>query len=261
MNGFALFFRKEILELFRTVKGIILAVIFLLVGISSPVLAKLTPEIIKWAGIDGSDEEFAALTALIPTPDSAASYEQFFSNFNTMGLISVIIVFAGVIANEKSKGTAAYMLTKNISRTQFILSKLASAAAFVFASLIISLGSQMIYTGILFGDKIIDNKSVIIFSALLFLYLIFILTFTLFSSVLTKTATSAAFLGFLFFIVFNIFAALPKIGKYMPPLINNFGIITAAESVRVLLPNIIITVICCAAFVVLSVKLFKRQEL
>jgi len=261
MNSFILFFKKEITELIKTVKGVVLAVVFLLIAITSPIITKLTPEILKWAGIDGAGEEFAALMALIPEPNSMMSYAQFFENFNMMGLLAVIIVFAGIVANEKSRSTAAYILTKNISRTQFILSKFAASVVFVFVSLVIMISVQILYTNILFDDNLIELKNVLIFSALLFLYLIFILTFVLFSSAVSKSITPATFIAFLIFIAFNIVGAIPRIGKYLPPAVNNFGIITQQTSVGDILPNIIVTVLCSVAFVFLSVKLFNRQEL
>lgn len=258
MNGFALFFKKEFSEIIKTVKGVVLAIIFLVVGISSPAITKLTPEILKMAGLD---EDMGALMDIMPAPSSSESYAQFFSNFNTLGLLAAIIVFAGIVANEKAKNTAAYILTKNISRAQFILSKFASSAVWIFISLVISAATQIIYTNILFADNMIKLENVIIFFALLFMYLIFILSFVLFSSVLSKTVTSATFIAFLIFIGVNILAAIPKIGKYMPPAINNFGIITGAQSISGLTANIIITVLCSAAFVIFSVVLFNRQEL
>jgi ABC-2 type transport system permease protein len=259
MNGFVLFFKKEFIELIKTVKGVVLAVIFLVVGISSPILAKLTPEILKWAGIDATLEEMGALG--ITEANSIASYEQFFSNFNTMGLFAVIIVFAGIVANEKSKGTAAYILTKNVSRTQFILSKFISSVVFVFVSFVIAIAVQIIYTNILFDDKLIKLEAVLIFSAFLFLYLVFILAFALFSSVLAKSVTPAMFIAFLIFICVNIFAAIPKIGEYSPSLTNNFGLLVQSVKISGLMPNIIITIVCSAIFLFASVELFKRQEL
>ena len=261
MNGFVLFFKKEIIELIKTVKGIVLAVIFLVLGISSPLLTKLTPEIVKMALADAAPEEAEVMTALISNPDSKASYEQFFGNFNTIGLLAVIIVFAGIVANEKSRNTAAYVLTKNISRVQFILSKFISSVVFVFVSLVLAMGTQILYTNFLFDDNFTDIKYVLLFFTLLFLYLIFMLTIVLFSSVLTKTVTSATFLAFLIFIAFNILGSIPKIGKYMPPDINNFGIITQAKNISDLTVNIVITVICSVIFVFSSVKIFNRQEL
>ncbi|MCL1858508.1 MAG: ABC transporter permease subunit [Oscillospiraceae bacterium] len=256
-----MFFKKEIVELIKTVKGIVLAIIFLVLGISSPLLTKLTPEILKMALADASPEEAQVLSAVMSAPSSLESYSQFFGNFNSIGLLVVIIVFAGIVANEKSKNTAAYILTKNISRTQFILSKFVSSVVFVFVSLVLAMGSQILYTKFLFDDNLIDIKYVMLYFALLFLYLIFILTIVLFSSVITKTVTSATFFAFLIFIVFNILPSVPKIGKYMPSDINNFGIITQAKNIGDLAVNIIIAVICLIIFLFSSVKIFNRQEL
>lgn len=262
MNSFILFFKKEIVESIKTVKGVVLAIIFLVLGISSPLITKLTPEILKMALNDASPEEAQVLISVMPQPSSSESYAQFFSNFNTIGLLAVIIVFAGIVANEKSKNTAAYILTKNISRTQFILSKFVSSIVFVFVSLILAMGTQIFYTKFLFDDNLIDLKHVILYFALLFLYLIFILAIVLFSSVLTKTVTSATFFAFLIFIAFNIISSIiPKVGKYMPPDINNFGIIMQTKNINDLKINIVITVICSIIFIVSGIQIFKRQEL
>jgi ABC-2 type transport system permease protein len=261
MNSFILFFKKEFTELIKTVKGIVLAVIFVFISIMSALIAKLMPEIFKLAGIDAASEELGALAAIIPPPTSVSSYEQFFGNFNQIGLLALIIVFAGIVANEKSRNTAAYILTKNISRTQFILSKFASAIVFTFISLVLSMGTQMIYTNILFEDSLLDTKNIILFFALLFLYLIFILSIVIFSSVLTKTVTAGTFFAFMIFIAFNLATIIPKIGKYMPPEINNFGILMQSKNLSDLTVNIILTVVCSAGFIIASLELFKRQEL
>ena len=261
MNSFILFFKKEIIESIKTVKGVVLAIIFLFVGISSPLLAKLTPEILKLASDDATQEMMDMLSGLIPPADTVSSYAQFYGNFTQIGLLALIIVFAGIVANEKSKNTASYILTQNISRRQFILSKFASCAVFTIVSVIIAMACQILYTNILFDDKNILFQNVMLYSVMLFLYLIFILTIVMFSSVVSKSVTPATFVAFLIFIVFNILTAVPKIGKYMPPEINNFGILTQTKSLGDLAVNIMITVVCSAVFLIASLELFNRQEL
>lgn len=260
MNGFVVFFKKELTELIKTVKGVVLAAIFLVVGISSPLIAKLTPEILKMANFDISPEQMAAMGINYP-PNSQDSYAQFFSNFNTLGLPAAIIVFAGLVANEKAKNTASYILTKNISRTQFILSKFAASALLLFVSLGLAMGAQMFYTMFLFEDGLVEFGSVILFFSLLFLYLIFILALVLFSSVCAKNVTSATFLAFGIFMAFSIAAAVPEAGGYMPSGIDNFGIITGAASLGDLGPNIAAAALCSAFFTVFGVMIFGRQEL
>ncbi|MCL2773631.1 MAG: ABC transporter permease subunit [Oscillospiraceae bacterium] len=261
MNSFNLFFRKEIVELVKTVKGVVLTIVFLFLAISAPLITKLTPEILKAAGGSASQDEMNVLTSIIPTPTSVESYKQFVSNFSTIGLLAIIIVFAGIVANEKAKNTAAYILTKNISRTQFIFSKFASAVVFILVSLIISAGVLKLYTDLLFDDNLVDFKYFIIFFAFLFLYIFFILTIVLFSSIISKNVTSATFIAFLIFIAFSILPSIPKIGKYTPAKLNDLGIMLQSTKVSDLTINIIVTVLCSVAFILIGIKLFNRQEL
>ena len=250
------------MEFIKTVKGIVLAIIFITLAIMSPLIAKLTPEILKLASDDATQEVMDVLAAMIPDPTAQSSYEQFFGNFNQIGLLALIIVFAGIVANEKSKNTAAYILTKNISRAQFILSKFAASVVFTFVSVIITMGVQMLYTNMLFDDyNTIPAKNILLFSALLLLYLVFILSIVIFSSVVTKTVTSATFVAFLIFITFNLATIIPKIGKYMPPEVNNFGVLIQTKSIGDLAVNIIVTALCSVIFIIASLELFNRQEL
>ena len=47
MTNFGILLRKELLEQWRTTRLQVVATVFLLVGLSSPLLARFTPEIIK----------------------------------------------------------------------------------------------------------------------------------------------------------------------------------------------------------------------
>ena len=47
MTGFAVLLRKELLEQWRTTRLPVVAAVFLLVGLSSPLLARFTPELIE----------------------------------------------------------------------------------------------------------------------------------------------------------------------------------------------------------------------
>lgn len=260
--SFIVFLKKEIIELVKTIKGVVLAVIFLFIGISAPLIAKLIPEILKMASTDAENQEVMdALAALIPPPNSIESYNQFFSNFSQIGLIALIIIFAGIVSSEKAKNTASFILTKNISRAQFIMAKFTSSIIFNFVSLIITAAVFKLYTDLLFEDKLVDFESFILFFSFLLLYIFFILSIVLFSSIISKNITSATFIAFLIYIGFNIMGVIPKIGKYMPPHINNIGIINQSINAGDLTVNIIVTALCSAVFVFGGIKLFNRQEL
>jgi len=73
MTGFAPLLRKELLEQWRTTRLPVVATVFLLVVLSSPLLARFTPEIIKAVGGD-------QFQIVLPTPTAADAYDQLAKN-------------------------------------------------------------------------------------------------------------------------------------------------------------------------------------
>jgi ABC-2 type transport system permease protein len=69
MTGFTALLRKELLEQWRTTRLPVVATVFVLVGLSSPLLARFTPEILKAVGGD-------QFQITLPTPTAADAYDQ-----------------------------------------------------------------------------------------------------------------------------------------------------------------------------------------
>ena len=69
MSGFAALLRKELLEQWRTLRLPVVAAVFLLVGLISPLLARFTPEILKAVGGD-------QFQIILPTPTTADAVDQ-----------------------------------------------------------------------------------------------------------------------------------------------------------------------------------------
>jgi ABC-2 type transport system permease protein len=120
MKSCLIFFGKEIREHIRSYRLLILGVVFILFGIMSPATAKFTPELIKALG--------GGIVLNLPPVSVLDSYVQFFKNLSGIGIIILLLVFAGSVADEKAKGSASLILTKSISRASFLFSKYAGAA-------------------------------------------------------------------------------------------------------------------------------------
>ena len=103
MNHFFVFLKKELLEYARTYKLLILLTVFIIFGITNPLIAKLTPDLLANFMPEG-------MTVTIPEPTALDSWAQFFKNTQQMGLIVLLLVFSGVLANEISKGTLISLL-------------------------------------------------------------------------------------------------------------------------------------------------------
>ena len=110
-GAFGILLRKELLESIRTFRLPVVAGLFLFVGLSSPVLARYLPEIIELAG----GEQLGVIE--IPTPTATDAVDQLVKNLAQFGALTAILLAMGLVASEKDRGTAAFILTKPVSRT------------------------------------------------------------------------------------------------------------------------------------------------
>ena len=122
MKGFVAFFEKEVRELVRTKRLMILLAVFVIVGIMNPAVAKLTPKLFELMADDLSEQGIVLGEMKVTALDS---WTQFVKNM-PMALIVMLIVFGGIYTSEYTKGTLIPLLTKGLSRGSVVLSKLAA---------------------------------------------------------------------------------------------------------------------------------------
>ncbi len=139
MNGYTAFLRKEFCEQLRTFRLLILAAVFLLFGMMSPLTAKLTPKLLESLMTEG-------ITIQITEPTALDSWAQFFKNIGQTGIIILVILYSGTLSHEYSRGTLVNMLTKGLSRPAVILSKFTAAAVLWTAAYLLSFTTTWIYT-------------------------------------------------------------------------------------------------------------------
>lgn len=208
MNSFIIFFKKEFLEFMRTKKLYIFLGIFALFGMMSPVIARYMQEIII-----ASMGNQTALT--VPPTTWVDSYSQLYNNLTQMGGFSIIFVFMGCVASEKSNGSAALTLTKNLSHTTFIMAKFTAAATLFILSTLVSLILCYMYTYYLFGYA--GQLQNVFMGALVYsVFVLVLLAITVLSSTIAKSTVVAGLLSFCGFILLIISNYMPKIGEYLP---------------------------------------------
>jgi ABC-2 type transport system permease protein len=253
MNAFIVFFKKEVKEHIRSYRLLILGIVFVIFGMMSPATARFMPELMKSLG-NGIEIKMPPVTVL-------DSYLQFFKNINSMGIIILLLMFAGLVVDEKTKGSAATILTKHISRTAFLMAKYAAAALLwtvvYWAGALVCQG----YTLWLFPDGSASNL-VIAFGAY-WVFGLLLLAFTLFASAAMPShglATLGAFVGWGVLIVSMIPA---RIAEYSPAVLgsNNLQMITGTLGTDDLLWPLAIAVVLIAALLYGGASLLKKQEL
>jgi len=245
--------RKELLEQWRSYRMLIVGAVLIVFGMTSPLIAKLTPELIRL--VPNGD----ALAALVPAPTAADAVAQYAKNMNQFGIVLALLVTMGAVAQEKDKGTAAMLLVKPMPRSVFLLAKFAALSlTFAVCVGLAAIGSYL-YTLILFGA--LDAAA---WLALNLLFLIFVLVFvalTLLCSTLMRSTAAAGGLAFGLLIALSIASALPAIGEVLPGQLMVWGAGLALGAGRAAWPALGVSLALIAASLVAAWLIFERQEL
>src|ERR687888_418463 len=122
MAGLSILIRKELLEQWRTLRLPVIGAIFLLIGLSSPLVARFTPEILKAVGGD-------QFQIVLPPPRTADAVDQLLKNLSQLGAFVAVLLPMGAVATEKERGTAALLLSKPAGRAAFLVAKLVGIGA------------------------------------------------------------------------------------------------------------------------------------
>ena len=253
MSGFMVLLRKELLEQWRTTRLPVVATVFLLVGLSSPLLARFTPEILKAVG--GSQ-----FSLDLPTPTAADAWDQLAKNVGQFGALIAVLLAMGAVATEKERGTAALILTKPAGRGAFLIAKLVAIAVTLGIATVIAAAGGWFYTLVLFQP--LDVAGFAAATVLMWLSLVAFAAITLLGSTLTRSAIAAAGIGLVAFIVMGIVSVVPGVGPYLPT-----GLGAPARTLALSLPGTDATgptlacIVLIVAVMAVSWLAFRDQEL
>jgi ABC-2 type transport system permease protein len=207
VTGLGLLLRKEIREQARTMRLVAVVAVFALLGLLSPVFARYVREIVEAVG--GGQFE-----GMIPEPVVGDAVVQFTKNMGQFGVLIAILVAMGSVATETERGTAAFLLTKPITRGAFVAAKVIAIGALLALALAVAGVLCWIYTTILFEPLPVAGFAGAV--ALVWLSLAAFAAVTFLASVVTRSGLAAGGLGFGAFVATGIVSALPAIGPYMP---------------------------------------------
>lgn len=253
MTGFGVMLRKELREQWRTLRLPIVVGLFLIVGISSPLLARFTPELIRALG----GEELAGIP--IPTPTTAAAIDQLLKNAIQFGGLAAILLAMGSVATEKDRGTAALLLTKPLDRPAFLVAKVAALGTTLGVAVAVAVIVGWIYTAILFGPPSVAGFAGL--AVLTWLQLLAYAALTFLASTLTRSALAAAGIGFVALLAMGLLSAFPGVARYLPPgLSQPAGTFALGGTVEWVVP-VVSTSALIVACVILAWASFRRQEL
>ena len=256
MAGLGVLLRKEVLEAWRTYRLQVVAGLFVFVGLSSPLLARYLPEILKAAGGD----QFGGLQ--LPVPTATDAVDQLWKNLAQFGAFAAIILAMGAVAGETDRGTAAFVLSKTASRGGFLGAKVLAIAAVLGIGTVLAVVVGWIYTAILFAPPSVTGW--IALGVLAWLGLGAWAAITFLASTVTRSIAAAAGIGFMAWLVLSIVAAVPNVGTVTPGGLAAPAI-ALATGAPVALGDVLLPAVSTAVLIAIvlgaSAWSFRRQEL
>ncbi len=257
MSGFGILLRKELAEAWHTRRLPVVAGMFLVIGMISPLTAKYLPEILQAALGD-------QMTIPVPTPDAAASIGQLQKNLGQLGALAAIALAMSSVSGELDRGTAALVLSQPATRSAFLAAKLVALAIVIGMSTVLAVIVAWAYTAVLFEMQPVVGW--LVMALLLWLAMMVWAAITFCASTATGSSTAAAGLGFVGLIVLSIVAVVPAVDRFLPTALalpgtqlalGDAGSVDAARLATAIAGSIVLVVGSLA----IAVFTFRRREL
>jgi len=252
MNFMAVF-RKEMIEQWRTYRLLVIAAVFAAFGLASPLFAKFTPEMMK--AIPGIPPE---IVSAIPAPTVADAVAQYIKNMSQFGILLALLMTMGVVVQEKERGTAAFFLTRPVSRETFLLAKFAALAATFTVSLALAAIGCWYYTLILF-EALPWGPFLALNGLMLAVFLVYV-SLGLLSSTIAHSQGVAVGLVLLALILVGGVGSLPGLGDYFPGRLFGWGAELLLGSGEPAWPALWVSLGIVALALTAVVLIFRRQE-
>lgn len=256
MRQLTAFIQKEFTEVTRNSKLLICAIIFILLGIMNPAIAKITPWLV---------EQFSNATSgagmLIQTMEISAltSWEQFFKNM-PMGIVIFVLMFSGIVAAELQKGTLINIVTKGMPRWKIMVSKLILLlvlwTGMYFASYIIT----YVYNDFYWDNDTVNN---IFFSVLcLYLFGVWLISLIMLMSALADNSAAVSMGVCGVFLLSYLLGIIPTVQDYLPTkLKGSSSLIYELAKPADFTGAIVVVAIWSLADIIMGIFIFNKKNL
>ncbi|UTR11588.1 ABC transporter permease [Evansella sp. LMS18] len=257
MRQWMILFKKEVRESIRNFKWIWIPVVFILLGLTQPVVSYYLPDLLEQFG--GLPEGAAAA---FPVPTGSQVLAETLGQFSQIGLLVLVLAFMGAVAGERNNGTNIMILVKPVSYASYISAKWAHMVLLALVSFAAGFIFSVYYTFLLIESV---PAAHIIQGALVYgLWLTFVMTVVLTLSTIIKSPAAVAFLTFGVTITLSLTSSLlPEIMTWSPGMLSShshsfFMNGTGNEGFWL---SLMCTILLIAVMLTLAIYVFRKKEM
>ena len=257
MSQWLVLFKKEVLEMWRNYKWIWIPTVFILLGVLQPLTAHYMPQILEANNLPKE------MIENIPIPTAPQVLVEVLSHYGLLGILILVLSFMASVAGEKQNGSAVLVLVKPVSHLSYITAKWTAITSATLFSFALGYLAAWYYTGILVGEvSFIDFiASLLVYSV----WLIFVVTVTLFFSTWMKSNGAIAFLSILTIGAISIATSLfSNVLTYSPSKLNSYAgsiVMGGGELGSTFWYTMLITIGIIILCIVGANKMLQRQDI
>lgn len=256
MRQLIAFTKKELIEVTRTGKLLLLTILFILFGIMNPAVAKLTPWLMKTMSQSLADTGLAITEVKV---DAMSSWAQFYKNV-PFALIIFLLMFSGILTAEYQKGTLVNMITKGLDRWKIIGSKLIVMISLWTAGYWICYGITYAYNAWFWDNQIASH---LFFSAFCFYLIgIWLVSLILLFSVLLQNNSAVLTATGCSFLIIYLIGFIQKIKKFLPvKLLDSADLLSGTGKASEYLYAVIILILLVIGNIVAAAICFNKKNI
>ncbi|MDX8363621.1 hypothetical protein [Cytobacillus sp. IB215665] len=244
MNNFIVLSKKEFVQMLRDYKLIWLPLIFIVLGITQPVVTLFLPSII---GSLGGETGITIDPSIYTQSGGEVLASTFGSQFDQLGLIILIISTMGIIHTDKVNGMLAFILTRPVNIISYISGKI--IPNFLMASFGVLLGFFVSYLYVIYLFTHVSFSRMIIAMLFYLVWVLFIVTFTTMISTIFNSQGIIAILSIAFLLGCRMILGLNPSMDFVNPAImskNGMEVLTTGSISSSAAGNLFVTLIWVA---------------
>ena len=255
MRAYTAFLRKEFTEGLRTCKFPVMAAVFVLLGLMNPLIAKMLPDLFSGVDLGGG------MILTMPEPTAMDSWTQFFSNMSQIGIVTLVVVFCGIMSNEFSRGTLVNILSKGMRRHTVLLAKFTAAAAVWTVCYAISLAVTWAYTAYFWQVEPMQGAAFAFASP--WVYGLLLISLMMLGGMLFKTFYGSLLVTVGAVVAMSLVSIIPNSQRYNPIALSGdtLAILMGAKSPGDFMPAMVICAVGTVVLFVLSAVVFNKKEM
>ena len=249
------FFKKEFLENVISYHFFVLWVIFVLIGIVSPITAKHMPDILKNFDLQG-------VTIIVSETNVFDAWAQFFKTTTQMGIVVFILTYVNILTNEFSRGTMVNLLTRGLSKKKIILVKFFTLIL-IWSAVYFSAFLLTLFYSNLFWEESVTFSHLMLSVLNLWLFGVIFISAIMLGSVLFKAMSGCLVFNFAIFCVMLLTDMFKKLQPFNPMKLTTcnmeilYGNIGFAECRNSIISSIVVIFV----MLILSFCIFKKREM